>query len=261
MPTLMYANVLNASSRRGVWTSSRISGSSSSIWATMLPIGSSTSGIQTSSIPDMPRRLAFAHAPRDLRGDEDHQHAEQPPEHVLRERLGECDAALDAADRRQADHDCRPPAHVAVPLLAPGAREHGRDDREQRARLSVELRQAEREGQRRHEEDAAADAEQARQHAGDEPDQDEKHLRIVQGTVDTEQVLVQLAQRPAETAVLLDVDGTLAPIVSRPEDAVVPEATRALVGQLAGRYALVACVSGRPGDEVRKLVGVDGIVY
>src|SRR5438067_3561701 len=177
MPTLMYANVLNASSRRGVWTSSRISGSSSSIWATMLPIGSSTSGIQTSSIPDMPRRLAFAHAPRDLRGDEDHQHAEQPPEHVLRERLGERDAALDAADRRQADHDRRPPAHVAVPLLAPGAGEHGRDDREQRARLRVELRQAECEGQRRHEEDAAADAEQARHHPGDEPDRDREHDR------------------------------------------------------------------------------------
>ena len=80
-------------------------------------------------------------------------------------------------------------------------------------------------------------------------------------TVDTESLLARLAERPGETAVLLDVDGTLAPIVERPEDAAVPEPTRALLRDLAARYALVACVSGRPDEDVRRTVGVDGIVY
>jgi trehalose 6-phosphate phosphatase len=71
----------------------------------------------------------------------------------------------------------------------------------------------------------------------------------------------RLAERPRETALLLDVDGTLAPIVPRPEDAVVPEQTRGLLEELVPRYALVACISGRPGDDAAGIVGVDGIVY
>jgi trehalose 6-phosphate phosphatase len=73
--------------------------------------------------------------------------------------------------------------------------------------------------------------------------------------------LTRLAEDPASAAVFLDVDGTLAPIVARPELAEVPEETRAEVGRLAERYALVACVSGRTGEEARRLVGVDGVVY
>ena len=42
-------------------------------------------------------------------------------------------------------------------------------------------------------------------------------------------LLARLAERPAEAAILLDVDGTLAPIVSRPDEAVVPEQTRAVL--------------------------------
>lgn len=76
-----------------------------------------------------------------------------------------------------------------------------------------------------------------------------------------EDALERLSENPARAAVLLDVDGTLAPIVSRPELAEVPAETRVELGRLAGRYALVACVSGRSGEEARRLVGVDGIVY
>jgi trehalose 6-phosphate phosphatase len=79
--------------------------------------------------------------------------------------------------------------------------------------------------------------------------------------VDTRAVIDQIGERPDETALLLDVDGTLAPIAERPEDASVPEQTRALLHGLAARYALVACVSGRPEDEARRVVGVDGLVY
>ena len=73
--------------------------------------------------------------------------------------------------------------------------------------------------------------------------------------------LAELARDPASAALLLDVDGTLAPIVARPEDARVPDETRAELARLAARYALVACVSGRMGEDARRVVGVDGLVY
>ena len=62
-------------------------------------------------------------------------------------------------------------------------------------------------------------------------------------------------------AVLLDVDGTLAPIVDRPEEARVPPATREILAGLVGRYRLVACISGRPGREAERVVGVEGVRY
>ena len=68
-----------------------------------------------------------------------------------------------------------------------------------------------------------------------------------------------LAAAPSEAAVLLDVDGTLAPIVAGPENALIPDETRAELARLAARYALVACVSGRPGAEVERMLGVPGV--
>lgn len=72
--------------------------------------------------------------------------------------------------------------------------------------------------------------------------------------------LRMLASEPGRAAVLLDVDGTLAPIVDRPEDARVPEEARVELARLVGRYALVACVSGRPGAEVERMLEVAGVV-
>ena len=74
-------------------------------------------------------------------------------------------------------------------------------------------------------------------------------------------LLAQLAASPERAAILLDVDGTLAPIVSRPEDAGVPPETRAELERLAGRYALVACVSGRASADAAATVGVERLVY
>jgi trehalose 6-phosphate phosphatase len=73
--------------------------------------------------------------------------------------------------------------------------------------------------------------------------------------------LVRFRREPERAAVLLDVDGTLAPIVPRPEEALVPDETRAEVERLAERYGLVACVSGRTTTDARRLVGVDRIEY
>ena len=73
-------------------------------------------------------------------------------------------------------------------------------------------------------------------------------------------LLAQLAAEPAEAGLFLDFDGVLAPIVERPEDAVPPPETRVELARLVGRYALVAVVSGRAGDDVRARLGVDGVV-
>ena len=61
-------------------------------------------------------------------------------------------------------------------------------------------------------------------------------------------------------ALFLDYDGTLTPIVERPEDAVLAEETRAVLRRLAGRHA-VAVVSGRDLEDVRARVAVEGITY
>ena len=74
-------------------------------------------------------------------------------------------------------------------------------------------------------------------------------------------LLAQLAASPERAAILLDVDGTLAPIVPRPEDAHVPPETRAELERLAARYALVACVSGRASADAAATVGVERLVY
>jgi trehalose 6-phosphate phosphatase len=73
--------------------------------------------------------------------------------------------------------------------------------------------------------------------------------------------LSPLRADPARSAILLDVDGTLAPIVRYTEDAHVPEATRGLLIELARRYATVACVSGRRASDARRLVAIGTISY
>jgi trehalose-phosphatase len=74
-------------------------------------------------------------------------------------------------------------------------------------------------------------------------------------------VLAALASDPAATALCFDVDGTLAPIVPDPRDARVPDTTRAELRRLAGRYALVACVSGRTGARAEEIVDVPELTY
>jgi trehalose-phosphatase len=73
--------------------------------------------------------------------------------------------------------------------------------------------------------------------------------------------LARLAAEPGRAALLFDVDGTLAPIVPDPAAARVPDATRRELARLAGRYALVGCVTGRPAAVAREIVGVDGLEY
>jgi trehalose 6-phosphate phosphatase len=73
--------------------------------------------------------------------------------------------------------------------------------------------------------------------------------------------LARLAAEPEQAALFLDIDGVLAPIVERPEDARVPEETRRELERLAGRYGLVAAVTGRPSAVAREIVGVEALRY
>lgn len=59
---------------------------------------------------------------------------------------------------------------------------------------------------------------------------------------------------------LLDVDGTLAPIAPRPEYASVPRDTRQALADLAAMPGVyVAVISGRGADDARRLVDVPGV--
>lgn len=75
------------------------------------------------------------------------------------------------------------------------------------------------------------------------------------------EALGPLRENPARAAILLDIDGTLAPIVDQPLDAVVPEAARQLLIEVARHYGAVACVSGRRASEARAMVAIGSISY
>ena len=66
---------------------------------------------------------------------------------------------------------------------------------------------------------------------------------------------------PQRSALLFDIDGTLAPIVDDPAASAVPGRTRELLDALQRRYGLVACISGRQALEARRIVGLDSIAY
>ena len=75
------------------------------------------------------------------------------------------------------------------------------------------------------------------------------------------EALEPIRSDPPDAAVLLDIDGTLAPIVRHADDAHVPEATRSLLIEIAGRYGLVGCVSGRRASTARQIVAIGTIAY
>ncbi len=86
------------------------------------------------------------------------------------------------------------------------------------------------------------------------------HTRTVtQGLLS--EALAPVRENPRRAAILLDIDGTLAPIVENAADARVPESTRQLLIEVARRYAVVACVSGRRASESRAMVSIGSISY
>jgi trehalose 6-phosphate phosphatase len=117
--------------------------------------------------------------------------------------------------------------------------------------------------------DRADQADALREHGADIVVKDLKEI-AVNGTPETDSRGLPAAlehfeaigrrARGRRLAVFLDYDGTLTPIVQRPELAVLAEDMRRTVGDLAA-HCTVAVISGRDLADVRKLVGIDSIFY
>jgi len=86
--------------------------------------------------------------------------------------------------------------------------------------------------------------------------------RLPSGAAAVEAVVTALVASPQTGLVALDYDGTIAPIVLRPEDAVPAPGAVDAVRRLAGRVGTVAVVTGRPAQQLLDLSGlgaVDGL--
>lgn len=68
--------------------------------------------------------------------------------------------------------------------------------------------------------------------------------------------LAALRAEPRRAVVALDYDGTLAPVVDRPQDAVPADGAVPALSTLAGRLGRVALITGRPADVVVELGGL-----
>jgi trehalose 6-phosphate phosphatase len=137
------------------------------------------------------------------------------------------------------------------------AGERDQPDRRERRRHRGALAEAGGKDEQRDDHDSPADPEQCAEEPGGKPDGNEAHTRIVRAVAAVE----RLSEAPELAAILLDIDGTLAPIAPRPEEARVPDEARVEVARLVERYALVACISGRTGEDARRMVGVEGVRY
>ena len=73
-------------------------------------------------------------------------------------------------------------------------------------------------------------------------------------------VLEPLVAQPERSGILLDFDGTLAPIVSRPDQVVPAPAATEVLRSLADRFGVVAVISGRPTEDLERFVGVVGLL-
>ena len=69
------------------------------------------------------------------------------------------------------------------------------------------------------------------------------------------EIFLPLVRDPAHSALFLDFDGTLSPIVADPVGALPLPGVPALLTRLASRFGLVAVVSGRPVDFLERALG------
>jgi trehalose 6-phosphate phosphatase len=81
------------------------------------------------------------------------------------------------------------------------------------------------------------------------------------GTATVEQAARALVGRAPETALCLDFDGTLSPVVDDPEAARPLQGVVELLDPLAARFAAVAIISGRPAPYLAEHVGATGVRY
>jgi trehalose 6-phosphate phosphatase len=77
--------------------------------------------------------------------------------------------------------------------------------------------------------------------------------------IDADATVAALTGRPDRTALLVDFDGSLAPIVGRADDARPLPGALSVLSRLATRLGRVAIVSGRPVGFLARHLGVDGV--
>lgn len=81
-------------------------------------------------------------------------------------------------------------------------------------------------------------------------------------TIDDFDFLLSYVGYNHKLALLLDYDGTLAPIAPHPDLAVLPQETRNVIQRLSNHSdVFVAVISGRSVENVKKMVGIEGITY
>ena len=76
---------------------------------------------------------------------------------------------------------------------------------------------------------------------------------------DFESYLGDYVKNKSILVLLLDYDGTLAPIAKHPDLATLPKETKKVLESLANRPdVFIAIVSGRSVENVKKMVGIEG---
>ena len=78
--------------------------------------------------------------------------------------------------------------------------------------------------------------------------------------LDVDAMIDALTERPGDTAILVDFDGSLAPIVDRPDDAVPLPSAVEVLQRLIGPFGRVGIVSGRPIGFLVEHAGIPGLV-
>ena len=79
---------------------------------------------------------------------------------------------------------------------------------------------------------------------------------------DYDQYLPGYIDESSKLVILLDYDGTLAPIEPHPDKAVLSEGMRNVLRQLSQIPSVSVCVmSGRSLDNLKRMVDIDGITY
>ncbi|MCL4474307.1 MAG: trehalose-phosphatase [Actinobacteria bacterium] len=78
---------------------------------------------------------------------------------------------------------------------------------------------------------------------------------------ETQEALAPLLTDTSAAAIFLDLDGTLAPIMPRPDDVAIQPDIARLIRHLAHRYKAVTIVSGRPATGAKRIVGNSELAY
>lgn len=71
----------------------------------------------------------------------------------------------------------------------------------------------------------------------------------------------RLREAPERTAILTDLDGSLAEIVDRPDGTSLAAGAREVLEAISGRYAVAGVITGRRSSEAREIVGLEPLVY